>query len=192
MLIGMIMKNVVLILLTALLINNGFAQYKPVDNKSSIQFKIKTFGIKVTGIFTRLDGNILFDPGKLNDSKFDVTIDAHTVNTDNSLRDSHLKEDAFFDVKNYPQLHFVSTRIAPSTKKGVLLVYGKLSIKNQTKEISFPFTAEASEDSYLLKGTFTINRKDFGVGETNIISNEVEVSLNVFATKELNLSKSAP
>ena len=186
------MKNVVLIFLVTLLLKDGETPYKPVDDKSSVRFKVKTFGINVTGVFTGLNGIILFDPNNLNDSKFDVTVNAGTVNTENSLRDSHLKEDAFFDVKNYPQLHFVSTRIAPSTKKGVLLVYGKLSIKNQTKEISFPFTAEASEDSYLLKGTFTINRKDFGVGETNIISNEVEVSLNVFATKELNLSKSAP
>src|SRR5581483_11921432 len=107
----------------------GNAQYKPVDNKSSVHFKIKTFGISVNGVFTGLDGTILFDPVHPGDSKFDVSVDANSVNTDNSLRDSHLRKDPFFDVKNYPRIHFVSTRIVPSTKKGVLLVYGKLSIK---------------------------------------------------------------
>ena len=103
-----------------------------------------------------------------------MNIDANSINTDNSLRDNHLREDPFFDVKKFPGIHFVSTRIVPSTKKGILLVYGKLSMKDQTKEIFFPFTAEASMNSYLFKGTFTINRKDFDVGETNIISDNVE------------------
>jgi len=186
------MKNIVLIFLATLLLKDGEAPYKPVDNKSSVSFKVKTFGINVTGAFMGLDGTILFDPNNLNDSKFDITVDVNTVNTDNSLRDGHLRGDAFFDVKNYPRMHFVSTRIVPSTKKGVLFLYGELSIKNQTKEISFPFTALGSTDGYLFKGTFTVNRKDFDVGETNIISNNVEVLLNVFAMKQLNLSKSVP
>jgi polyisoprenoid-binding protein YceI len=184
------MKNAVLIFFTTLLLIHGVAQYKPVDTKSSVHFKTKTFGINVTGSFTGLNGNIFFDPNNLSDSKFDVTVDAATVNTDNSLRDNHLKDDPFFDVKNYPLMHFVSTRIVSSTKKGVLLVYVKMSIKNQTMEMSFPFTVQESANSYLFKGTFIINRKDYDVGETNIISNDVQVSLNVFATKELNVSKS--
>ena len=181
------MKNIVLIFLVTLLLRDGESPYKPVDNKSSVSFKVKTFGINVAGMFTRLDGTILFDPNDLNESKFDVTIDANTVNTDNSLRDDHLRSDAFFDVKNYPRIQFASTRIVPSTKKGVLLIYGRLSIKNQTKEISFPFIAEESTGGYLFKGTFTINRKDFGVGETSIMSDAVAVSLNVFAMKQHKL-----
>src|SRR4051812_20761622 len=144
MLIKVFMKNVVFIFLALLLLKHGTAQYKPVDNKSSVLFKVKTFGINVNGTFNVFDGNILFDPDHLNDSKFDVNIDANSINTDNSLRDDHLREDPFFDVKKFPGIHFVSTRIVPSTKKGILLVYGKLSMKDQTKEILFPFTAEAS------------------------------------------------
>ena len=178
------MKRIALIFLLALILKDGIAQYKPIDNKSSVHFKIKTFGINVYGSFTDLAGTILFDADHPGDSKFDVSVDANSVNTNNTLRDSHLRNDAFFDTKNYPRIHFVSTRITPSSKKGVLLVYGKLSIKNQTKDISFPFTSEQSLNSYLFKGTFTINRKDFAVGETNIISDDVEVSLNVFASKE--------
>jgi len=178
------MKNIVLIFFASLMFKEGAAQYKPVDNKSSILFKVKTFGINVNGTFTGLDGNIVFDPNHLNDSRFDVNIDTKSINTDNSLRDDHLKEESFFDVKKYPLIHFVSTRIVPSTKKGTLLIYGNLSIKDQTKELSFSFTAEPLVNSYLFKGKLSVNRKDFHVGETNIISDNVEISLSVLAAKE--------
>jgi polyisoprenoid-binding protein YceI len=179
-----LMKNVALVLLLTAILIQSAAQYKPVDERSFVHFKAKTFGINVNGAFTGIDGTIVFDLAHLNDSKFDVSIDANSVNTDNSLRDGHLKNNPFFDVKNYPRIHFVSTRIATSSKKGILLIYGKLSIKKQTRDISFPFTAEPSADSYMFKGTFTINRKDFEVGETSVISDNVEVSLNVFASKQ--------
>jgi polyisoprenoid-binding protein YceI len=180
------MKIFILIFAVLLFLKHGSAQYKPVDNKSDIHFKIKTFGINVNGVFTGLEGNIFFDPNRLSDAKFDVSLDANTINTDNSLRDDHLREEAFFNVKNYPRIHFVSTKIIPSSKKGALLVYGKLSIKNREKDISFPFTAEELINGYFFKGTFIINRKDFGVGETNIISENVEISLSVFAEKKFN------
>ena len=178
------MKNVALALLLLALLKEAKAQYKPVEEKSSVQFKVKTFGISVNGTFRGIDGTIMFDPNHLNDSKFDVSVDANSIDTDNSLRDGHLRNDPFFDVKDYPRIHFVSTRIATSSKKGILLIYGKLSIKKQTRDISFPFTAEPVADSYMFKGTFTVNRKDFEVGETSVISDNVEVSLNVFASKQ--------
>ena len=183
-----LMKNIVLIFFASLMFKEGAAQYRPVNNKSSVLFKVKTFGINVSGVLSGLDGNIFFDPNHLNDSRFDVTIDTKSINTDNSLRDDHLKEEPFFDVKKYPLIHFVSTRIVPSTKKGTLLIYGNLSIKDETKEVSFPFTAEPLANSYLFKGKLSINRKDFHVGETNIISDNVEISLSVLAAKESELT----
>ncbi len=161
--------------------SNVFAQYKPVDQASSLQFTIQNFGFDVTGTFTGLKGNINFDPKNPAASTFDVTIDANTVNTDNSLRDSHLRDNSYFDVKNYPVIHFVSTKI--TGKNGAYILSGKLTIKKQTKDISFPFTSSPANDGYLFKGTFKINRKDFNVGGTSTISNELEVALSIVAKK---------
>jgi polyisoprenoid-binding protein YceI len=177
------MKKIMLPLLIVITGNLAIAQYKPIDNGSSIQFKIKNFGINTGGSFTGLQGNIRFDINHLNDANFDVSIDANTVNTDNNMRDNHLRTDTYFDVKNYPRIHFVSTKVTPSAKTGVLFVFGKLTIKNQTKDISFPFTATATNDGYLFKGVFGINREDFGVGGTSIISNNLEVQLTILAGK---------
>ncbi|HVV03351.1 MAG TPA: YceI family protein, partial [Puia sp.] len=59
--------------------------------------------------------------------------------------------------------------------------YGKLTIKGHEKGISFPFSATAAMGGYLFKGAFKIKRKDFEVGGTSTISDEMDVSLSVFA-----------
>ncbi len=157
------------------------AQYKPVDKESSLKFTIGNFGFDVHGSFSGFQGSINFDPQNPSAGSFDVTIDASTINTDNSLRDKHLKEDGYFDVANYPRIRFLSTKIAG--KGGAFTMSGHLTIKGKSKDISFPFTASPADDGYLFKGSFKINRKDFGVGGTSTISNELEVALNVHAAK---------
>src|SRR5580693_9516283 len=84
-------------------------QYKPEDQGSSVLFKIRNLGFNVSGSFSGLDGNIQFDPNNLATCNFDVSIDANTVNTDNNMRDNHLRNETYFDVKNYPRIRFVST-----------------------------------------------------------------------------------
>jgi polyisoprenoid-binding protein YceI len=159
------------------------AQYKAIDSKSAVKFKIKNFGINVDGTFGGVDGDISFDPNKPEEASFKVSISASTVNTDNDLRDSHLKKETYFDAEHFPRINFKSTKISRSSKKGMFLIYGELNIKNHPKEISFPFTAEPSDDGYLFKGVFTINRRDFDVGGSSIISDNAEISLSVYAHK---------
>jgi polyisoprenoid-binding protein YceI len=176
------MKNTMFLLVTLLTTKLLTAQYKPVDQGSEIKFTVNNFGFAVNGSFTGLQGSIDFDPKNAAAGRFDVTIDASTVNTDNSLRDSHLKNDGYFDVKNYPRIRLVSTKLSGSGASYTFT--GQLTIKDKTKEISFPFTAAPANGGMAFKGTFTINRKDFGVGGTSTISNELTVSLTVMTTNK--------
>jgi polyisoprenoid-binding protein YceI len=175
------MKKTILFMAFVIAGKFAAAQYKPVDEGSSLTFTIKNFGFNVTGRFTGLKGNIKFDPQKPTESNFDVSIDANTVNTDNGLRDHHLRESAYFNVKDYPDIHLVSTKVI--SRNGAFMIYGKLTIKNKTKDISFPFTAATSNESYLFKGTFKINRRDFDVGGSSAISDNLDVILNILAKK---------
>jgi polyisoprenoid-binding protein YceI len=155
------------------------AQYKPIDNGSAVQFKVKNFGFNVAGSFTGLSGSIRFDPGRLPDATFDVSIDVNSVNTDNEMRDSHLRKFTYLDAATYPRIRILSDKITGSSQKGVYLFTGRLIIKNQTKNISFPFTAEGMAGGYHFNGVFSFNRKDFDVGGVSTISDKVEVSLGV-------------
>jgi polyisoprenoid-binding protein YceI len=158
------------------------AQYRPVDPGSEITFTVNNFGFAVDGHFTGVRGTIDFDPEHAAAGRFDVTIDASTVNTGNSMRDSHLKNDGYFDVVHYPRIRLVSTRVTEE-KPGSYTLTGELTIKDKTKSISFPFTAIPANGGMAFKGSFTINRKDFGVGGSSTIANTVTVSINVMTSK---------
>jgi len=161
---------------------NGSAQYAPVDAGSSVKFRIRNFGFGVTGGFTGLSGKIQFDPAHLGDAVFDVSVDASTVNTDNSMRDDHLKRADYFDAQKYPHIRLVSASVTSGSKKGVFLFSGKLMLKNHVKELSFPFTAETEGGGgYRFRGGFSINRKEFEVGGTSTISDNLDVELDVIA-----------
>ncbi len=120
------MKKINLFILTALIAGSAFAQYKPTDEGSSLNFTIKNFGIEATGKFTGLQGDITFDPANPAAANFDVSIDAASVNTDNSLRDGHFRGESYFDVKNYPEDTFCINQSNRPAKMAHLLLPGNL------------------------------------------------------------------
>jgi len=158
--------------------------YIPSDSGSNVKFKIKNLGVNITGSFSGLTGQIQFDPANLSSSSFEATIDVSSINTGIDMRDEHLRTDDYFDAKNYPTIKFVSTKVTPSNKSGILYIFGKLTIKNITREISFPFKATAQEAGYLFSGEFKINRRDFKVGGSSVtLGDNLTVLLSVFAQK---------
>jgi polyisoprenoid-binding protein YceI len=181
------MKKFLSCLLTMLLFGAvpGVAQeYKPTDTGSAVQFEIKNFGFNTKGSFSGLDGKIVFDPQHAAGASFDITIDAATINTDNSMRDGHLKKEGYFDVEKYPRIRFLSTGVTGPDKSGHYTLNGKLTIKATTKDISFPFVVTPLGDDLIFKGDFPLNRRDFDVGGSSTISNELKVSLTVLAKKK--------
>ena len=156
-------------------------QFVPVNEGSQVSFKIKNFGFSVSGTFTGLSGMILFDPVNPEKCSFDVSLDASSVNTGNEMRDHHLREEDYFDVNHFPKIHFVSSRVTGSGQKRNYMICGKLTIKNQTKDISFPFSALASGNDILLIGEFKLNRRDFNIGGSSTIADNLQLSLSVLA-----------
>jgi polyisoprenoid-binding protein YceI len=152
------------------------------DEGSSVKFKIKNLGVAITGSFTGLSGSVLFNSIQPSSGRFQATVNAATINTGIDMRDDHLRGESYFNTKQYPVIQFESTGIEPARKKGHYLMKGKLTIKNITRDISFPFTAEAKDGGYLFTGQFRINRRDFTVGSSSItLSDDVDILLSVMA-----------
>jgi polyisoprenoid-binding protein YceI len=178
------MKYVYATFLALIVVSFVFAQnFAPVDSASEVSFRIKNLGFNTTGSFSGLAGFITFNPADPGGCSFDVHIDANSVNTGNDMRDNHLRAGDFFDVKNYPQIRFVSAKVGATKKNGTLFVSGKLTMKGITKDISFPFTAQPLQDGYLFNGEFTINRRDFKVGGGSTVSDHLTVLLKVATRK---------
>jgi polyisoprenoid-binding protein YceI len=164
-----------------LFIQDTFGQLHPVADGSSIKFTIHNFGFKTGGKLDAPQGDIVFNPADLTHSSFQVNIKSSSINTDNDSRDEHLKETEYFDVKNYPLIRFVSSSIHTSGGKNSYVVLGTLTIKNISRAITIPFLAEINGNSWVFTGHFTMNRRDFNVGGSSTLSNELTVDIKVLA-----------
>lgn len=162
-------------------IRSASGQFHPVASESTVQFTIRNFGINVTGSMAPPEGEIHFRPDSLSNSFFHMAVHSESINTGNNSRDAHLKEEEYFDAKNYPLIRFVSDDIRATNKKGGYEAVGTLTIKNRSKEIHLPFTAEKNANGWVFAGGFKMNRRDFEVGGSSTISNELEVAIKVVA-----------
>lgn len=140
---------------------------------SNWQLKDKEYSIKfdtrwAAGTMQGLKGSISFDEKSLEKSAFDVSIDVNTINTGNSLKDKHAKDDGFFNAEKYPTIKFKSIKIEKLNAN--YQVNGNLTIKEITKNITIPFAFENKGNEGNFKGNFSINRSEYnlnkmGVGE---------------------------
>jgi polyisoprenoid-binding protein YceI len=164
-----------------LLVQNAFVQMHPVAKASAIHFTIHNFGFKTGGQLDAPEGNIVFNPDDLVRSSFQVTIKSTSINTGNETRDEHLRETDYFDVKDYPLIRFVSSSIQAKGGKNSFVVSGSLIIKKTSRVVSIPFTVETNGNGWLFTGQFTMNRRDYDVGGSSTISNELTVDIKVLA-----------
>lgn len=166
-----------------ILASTSFAQVKQTVTQSTIQFKIKNLGFMTHGTFSGLQADIKFDPAKPEASTIDATIDATTVNTDNDMRDSHLKEDSYFDVTKYPKISIKSVSLKHKSGDNYDGQFS-LTIKDKTQTVDMPFTYVESGSTGEFKGVIKIKRTDFGVGTSSLaMSNDVEVDIDVKTSK---------
>ncbi|MCY7350628.1 MAG: YceI family protein [Cytophagaceae bacterium] len=146
---------------------------------SSVVFTVKQFGSSIDGTLKGMTGTIRFDPANPQVSGMSATVDVRTINTNNSLRDRHLRErEMFFNVEKYPSLRMKATRIE---KVGSGYVgFFDLTIKDLIKPVRLPFTFETSGKNGTFVGTFDFNRRDWNVGGNTIgLSDRVTVRINV-------------
>ena len=98
------MKKIHIAFILVILVSSSFAQVKSTVTQSSVTFKIKNMCINTGGNFSGLQANIQFKPADLPGSSIEASVDAASVNTENSMRDSHLKGADYFDVATYPRI----------------------------------------------------------------------------------------
>jgi polyisoprenoid-binding protein YceI len=109
---------------------------------AEVGFAVKHLMIAtVRGRFGAVTGTIDFDEAHPLSSTIDVTVDVSSIDTRQEQRDNHLRSPDFFDVANFPTMHFVSTAIAGDLD-GAFRVTGDLTIRGVTKPVTLDVTAE--------------------------------------------------
>ena len=151
--------------------------------KSAVTFKIKNLGINTGGSIGGLQADVQFSPADLSAAKIEASVDAATINTDNSSRDEHLKSEDYFDVIKYPKITLKSISIKHKSGNNYSGEFN-LTIKGKTKLMEIPFVYTEKGNDIVFNSTFKLNRLDFGIGNSSmILSNEVTVNVEAEETK---------
>lgn len=168
------------------------ASWNLLPEVSRLDFGFTQAGSDEAGGFRNFQADFRFDPDRPEQSSIDVTVEMASVDTGDSERDQILKSADLFDVERWPKAHFKTLSI--TRKEGNrYLARAELTIRDQTRQLPFPFTLEISEKNgqavFRLTAEVPLRRLEFGVGkgdwaETTWISDEVLVQVDVQARKQ--------
>jgi polyisoprenoid-binding protein YceI len=171
------MKKTILPFLIIIIASFGFAPVNTVT-RSVITFQTKNMGIGVSGAISGLQANVQFNAANLASSTIEASVDANTINTDNSSRDDHLKSDEFFDVAHYPKITIKSVSFKHKSAGNYTGIFN-LAIKGKTKQVEIPFTIAQKGNALEFKSSFKLNRLDYGIGESSmVLSDDVTVNID--------------
>lgn len=176
------------------LANSGYSQGKwSVDNThSNVKFTVTHLLIsEVEGYFKSFTGTLQSLKPDFTDAKIDFSVDIASINTDNDMRDKHLKSDDFFNAEKFPKMTFKSLLFKKISDKKYELT-GDLTIRDVTKRVKFDVTYGGTvKDGYGntkagFKATATINRFDYNLKWNSVteaggvvVGPEVEILLNL-------------
>ena len=164
---------------------------------SHVGFSVKHLMIStLRGGFGIVRGTVHWDDADPAAGRAEIEIDADSIDTRESQRDTHLRSAEFFDVQQFPHLTFRSTRIT-DVKGDRFTLIGDLTIRGVTREVALDVTSEGrTRDPWGgeragFSATTKIKRTDFGLTwnqalETGgvLVGDEIRISLDVELLKQ--------
>jgi len=140
-------------------------------------------GFNTGGSIGGIQANIMFDPEKLDAASIDASADLATINTDNDMRDEHLKSDSFFDAAKYPRITMKSVSLKHKSGNNYIGQFN-VTIKDKTKVLDMPFTYTQNGSTATFNGLLKLKRSDFGIGGSSMVmSDDVKVTIIVETSK---------
>ncbi|QEC53444.1 polyisoprenoid-binding protein YceI [Anseongella ginsenosidimutans] len=164
---------------------------------SELTFKVKHLMItNVKGEFRKFNASVESNGSDFSNAKVSATIDAGSIDTNNTDRDAHLKSADFFDAENNAEITFESTGLTKLDEDNYQLK-GLLGMKGEKKEIvlDVDFGGFVKDPYGNEKVGFSVsgklNRKDWGLNwnaalETGgvMVSDEVRLNAEVQFVKQ--------
>jgi cytochrome b561/polyisoprenoid-binding protein YceI len=153
---------------------------------STLEFQFVQAGAKTTGRFARFTADIDFSAANPATGKFDVAIDMGSADTRDKERDDTLRMPDLFNIAKFPRATYVASQFV--AKGAGFEGKGKLTLRGVALDVPVTFTfvpgADAGKPTATLKGTATVKRLLFGVGQgewksTEWISDDVQVQFSL-------------
>jgi polyisoprenoid-binding protein YceI len=123
----------------------------------------------VTGLFSRIEGDIFYDPPEIEKVSVCADIDVRSLTTGHRERDDHLLTPDFFDAERYPKILFRSisterTGFSKGKVEGDLTIHGLTRRVDLDIEISGPVRNPFSGREIIgCTGKGRLDREEFGI-----------------------------
>lgn len=159
---------------------------------TQIRFSVMRMGLtRISGIFKKFDGEVVFDEADVTKSSVKATIDTASLDSGFGPRNKQLRSPAFFSVKEFPTMTFKNTSI---TKTGANTgkMTGNLTLHGVTKSVTLDVVFNRKlihpRNQKVLAGfsaTGKINRSEFGITFlVPRISDEVQLDIQALTVKK--------
>jgi polyisoprenoid-binding protein YceI len=173
--------------------NAAQAQRYTIDpTHTSIVFSVAHSGLSFTyGMFLKASGSYVIDKQNPANCQFQLIIKADSLFTNDLKRDQHLQSPDFFDVKQFPEITFVSTKCSRTdVAEGVAYqVTGNLTMHGQTRPVTFLLRmlgegagAFGDQRTGFLCQIESLKRTDYGIGvnlaQPNMVGDAVGITIS--------------
>ena len=157
---------------------------------TSIVFSVAHSGFSYTyGMFRKASGSYVIDKTNGTNCRFRLNIDANSLYTNNDERNKHLRSADFFNVQQFPDITFETTRCtASNTQDGIIYqLTGNLTIHGVTKPMTVPLRMlgegpgpyKDQRSGFLAQ--IELKRTDFGMKELldgNLVGDAVGITVS--------------
>jgi K(+)-stimulated pyrophosphate-energized sodium pump len=184
------------------MMNASYKDIAELNGNYEVDGSHSSVAFSVVHVISSTKGSINIDSGYVNlqnatGPKVFVELDMTSLNTQNEMRDGHLKDkEEFFDAAKFKKASFEASEIVKDTTQGAEYRYiakGKLTLKGVIKDanLSFNYLGSKIEDGGErgkfnvagFEGKTIINRKDFGVGTGLGIGSDVTINVTLEAAQ---------
>lgn len=160
--------------------------YEIQQNTSTIAFRVDSPVGEIWVSFQDFEGRFAMLKNGQQDESVIVNINADSMDTDTGLIGMLLKSESFFDVENFPSMHFVGRSFEWYNETNAVLK-GELTIQNITRSVAF-YVELVEKNEFLnrirIKATTTIKRSEFGIHALlPIVSDNVNLVMSIDAVK---------
>ncbi|HEU4517662.1 MAG TPA: YceI family protein [Steroidobacteraceae bacterium] len=135
-----------------------------------LEFSATQADAKFSGAFNRFHVRLDFDPAAPAKGRLDVTVEAGSIDTQDGERDEILRGPDFFAATKYPQAEYHATRFERAGSGW--RADGELTIRGVKKPVPVSFTLVPAGSMTVMKGSASLKRLDFGLGQGEWSSTE--------------------